>query len=190
VFCVVPRGGYLFEHFLRTYGPERLSSRWTQIKKPRSAAQVEASADIKIDDIVNEFGTRFYGYIMMALQNLEGDGKDQMFLATYSAKFYGLSPTGIDIQAKLGFTMPQSSFKEAMKDDFFNSKAQLRYKNANNFLIPLQAADSIAFVFVASGTSVMEVTRCASKTSGTSTRTDKSERSPPSPVAPGRNLDT
>ena len=73
---------------------------------------------------------RFYGYILMALQNRGCQGKAQMFLVSYATKYHGLSRFGTAILSKLGFGLPLSSLDDAVRKDLRRSEEQIGYMSS------------------------------------------------------------
>ena len=98
-------GGFLFEYFIEHNGSDHY------MRLYRDALRNEAGnlGPESTEYFVKGLGYKFLGYVCMILNISGNSAREQMFFATYAARYHGLSRSGVNMLAAIGNMMPMTT---------------------------------------------------------------------------------
>lgn len=109
--ALVGQGGFLFQWFIEYNASEH----YYRDYRKRLVDEMGYLGLESTDVFVNALGYKFLGYICMVL-NVNGiSASEQMFYATYAARYHGLSRSGVNMLAAVGCLMPMSTVDRRAK---------------------------------------------------------------------------
>lgn len=105
-------GGYLFEYFITRHCSTHINNKL--LAAVRASDDGALSVDVT-QYFVKNVGSKFVGFLDFSIATSSRKMKQQLFHITYAAKFHGLSRSGIDMLARIGFMMPTSTLDRGVK---------------------------------------------------------------------------
>lgn len=75
----------------------------------------DALTDDVQEDLKNDFGTKFIGWLLWHVTTTGNKGKMQMFYVTFCAHFFGLSRQGIHLMSRYGYGVTVDMFDDIRK---------------------------------------------------------------------------
>jgi hypothetical protein len=130
MICAVPRLGYLFEFYMSFACCWTGNKQWVSLC--HNLGDEESLPIVVQDQLKNDFGTRFVGWILLHVMNIGNKGKMQMFYITFCAHFFGLSRQGINLMSQYGFGVTMDMFDEIRKSYIARSVSINRYIHKSN----------------------------------------------------------
>ena len=100
-------GGFLFEHWFICFGKV---NEWQKLFVEIDAGDTEQRCSALLDKIWESHKLRWYGWLLKGLKDISNYNTKQLFWITLAAKSKGLSNTGQDALAKIGFTLQSKVF--------------------------------------------------------------------------------
>lgn len=109
----VCQGGFLFQWFFENNASDHFRKIY---KKELATDPVGCLNPGATSAMVEQLGNKFLGFVCTIL-NVHGSGaREQLFFATYAARYHGLSRLGVSMFAAIGQLMPLSSVDRIAKE--------------------------------------------------------------------------
>ena len=92
---------------------------WANYKQQRAFAKdnVGALAPHDLEDkIIGSEKNAFYGWVVSSVANIGSKGNKQLFYMSFTARFHGLSTTGMSILASYGSMMKETTYNRVRQD--------------------------------------------------------------------------
>ena len=127
LLCVlVPTGGRILESYLDTLATPLAHRVWRKHCKFVEAHGICEMPPDEFAVICKKDRGKFHGYLVMATSNLRPKSKRQQFYLTFSARYHGLSRTGVKILSYYGFMMKLTQMDKLEKQELQASRQRVR----------------------------------------------------------------
>lgn len=128
LMCVlVPTGGLILESYLDTLATPLSHEVWRKHCKFVKAHGICEMPPDQFAVVCKKERGKFHGYLVMATSNLRPKSKKQQFYLTFSARYHGLSRTGVRILAYYGFLTKLTQMDKLEKQELQASRQRVRY---------------------------------------------------------------
>ena len=145
LMCVlVPSGGLILESYLDTLATPHSHAVWSKHCKFVTAHGICEMPPDQFAAVCKKDRGKFHGYLVMATSNLRPKSKRQQFYLTFSARYHGLSRTGVKILSYYGFMMKLTQMDKLEQQELQASRQRVRFSTH-----PMPGCDLMSvFVFV------------------------------------------
>jgi hypothetical protein len=123
IFSAVAEGGFLFHYFLEHNASDFYMRHYRDCLKNGGGT----IGYLNTNYFISALGTKFLGFICLAL-NIRGNcAREQMFFQTYAARYHGLSRSGVNMLAAIGFMMATTTLDNIAKEYHARNRAFTKY---------------------------------------------------------------
>ena len=130
LMCVlVPSGGLILESYLDTLATPLSHEVWRKHCKFVKAHGICEMPPDQFAAVCKKERGKFHGYLVMATSSLRPKSKRQQFYLTFSARYHGLSRTGVRILSYYGFLMKLTQMDKLEKRELQASRQRIRYRD-------------------------------------------------------------